>query len=110
NNAEYIKDLARLEKLTIDENFIRPKSSLSAVTEEFNIFIPLEGVIDVAAEKARLAKKQDLLKQQIVFTEKKLKDKNFMDHAPENVVALEQEKAEKLREQIDRLENTIKDL
>jgi valyl-tRNA synthetase len=110
NNAEYIKNLAHLEKLTIDENFIRPKSSLSAVTEEFNIFIPLEGVIDAEAEKARLAKKQDLLKQQIVFTEKKLNDKNFMDHAPENVVALEQEKAEKIKEQIKRLEETIKAL
>ncbi|HAZ10937.1 MAG: valine--tRNA ligase [Omnitrophica bacterium GWA2_41_15] len=110
NNAEYIKNLAHLEKLTIDENFIRPKSSLSAVTEEFNIFIPLEGVIDVEAEKARLVKKQDLLKQQIVFTEKKLKDKNFMDHAPESVVRAEQEKAEKLREQIDRLGKTIEDL
>jgi valyl-tRNA synthetase len=110
NNAEYIKNLAHLEKLTIDENFIRPKSCLSAVTEEFNIFIPLEGVIDVAAEKSRLVKKQDLLKQQIVFTEKKLKDKNFMDHAPENVVAAEQERAGKFKEQIKRLEETIKAL
>nr|MBU1328224.1 valine--tRNA ligase [Candidatus Omnitrophota bacterium] len=110
DNAEYIKNLAHLDKLTIDENFIRPKSCLSAVAEEFNIFIPLEGVIDVAAEKARLTKKQDLLKQQIVFTEKKLKDKNFINNAPEEVVRAEHEKAEKIREQIDRLGKTIEDL
>ena len=108
---EYVKDLAQLDELVIEGvGFKKPKSSLSAITENFNIFIPLEGVIDVEAEKARLAKKQDLLKQQLVFAERKLKDKNFMDHAPENVVMLEQEKAAKIKEQIDRMENTIKDL
>ncbi|MDP2911830.1 MAG: hypothetical protein Q8N76_05835, partial [Candidatus Omnitrophota bacterium] len=110
NSAEYIKNLAQLDQLVIDKNLKKPKSSLSAVTEHFNIFIPLEGVIDIEAEKARLAKKQNSLKQQLMFTDKRLKDKNFMDHAPENVVKLEQEKAAKIKEQIDRLEGTIKDL
>ncbi|MEK6733344.1 MAG: valine--tRNA ligase, partial [Candidatus Omnitrophota bacterium] len=86
DNAEYVKNLAQLDQLVIDKNLKKPKSSLSAVTENFNIFIPLEGVIDIEAEKARLAKKQDSLKQQLMFTDKRLKDKNFMDHAPENVV------------------------
>jgi valyl-tRNA synthetase len=108
---EYVKNLAQLDELVVEDvGFKKPKSSLSAITENFNIFIPLEGVIDVEAEKARLAKKQDLLKQQLVFAERKLKDRNFMDHAPENVVMAEQEKAAKIKEQIDRMENTIKDL
>jgi valyl-tRNA synthetase len=107
----YIKNLAQLDELVVeDAGFKKPKSSLSAITENFNIFIHLEGVIDVEAEKARLAKKQDLLKQQLVFAERKLKDRNFMDHAPENVVMLEQEKAAKIKEQINRLEETIKEL
>ncbi|MCX5693031.1 MAG: valine--tRNA ligase [Candidatus Omnitrophica bacterium] len=107
----YVKNLAQLDEIAIkDAGFKKPKSSLSAITENFNIFIPLEGVIDVEAEKARLAKKQDLLKQQLVFAERKLKDRNFMDHAPENVVKAEQEKAAKIREQIDRLGTTMKDL
>jgi len=110
NSAEYIKNLAQLETLTIDRDFKKPKSCLSAVTEGFNIFIPLEGVIDVELEKARLVKKQDALKQQMVFIEKKLKDKNFVNNAPEEVVSAEKERAAKLEEQIDRLEETIKEL
>ena len=70
----------------------------------------MEAVIDVGLEKARLIKKQDSLKQQIVFTKKRLEDKNFIDNAPEHVVGQEQEKVEKLKEQIDRLGKTIKDL
>ncbi|MDP2980635.1 MAG: class I tRNA ligase family protein, partial [Candidatus Omnitrophota bacterium] len=106
-----VKNLAQLDELVVEDvGFKKPKSSLSAITENFNIFIPLEGVIDVEAEKTRLAKKQDLLKQQLVFAERKLKDKNFMDHAPENVVMAEQEKAAKIKEQINRLEETIKEL
>ncbi|MBU1913245.1 MAG: valine--tRNA ligase [Candidatus Omnitrophica bacterium] len=106
----YIKALAQLENLIIDAKLKKPKSSLSAVTENFNMYIPLEGVIDIDAEKARLSKKQDALKQQLVFTEKKLKDKNFMDHAPESVINAEKEKAEAIKEQIRRMEKTIKDL
>ena len=107
----YIKNLAQLEELNIEKaGFKKPKSSLSAITENFNIFIPLEGMIDVEAEKARLAKKQDLLRQQLVFTDRKLKDKSFMGHAPENVIMAGQEKAEKLKEQIERLEETIRGL
>ena len=109
-SIEYIKNLAQLENLIIDAKFKKPKSSLSAVTESFNIFIPLEGVMDITAEKARLAKKEDLLKQQLLFTEKRLKDKNFMGNAPEGVIKQEQEKAAKIQEQIGRLEKTIKDL
>ncbi|MFA5389257.1 MAG: valine--tRNA ligase [Candidatus Omnitrophota bacterium] len=108
--AGYIKNLAQLDGLTIDKKAAKPKSSLSAVTENFSLFIPLEGIIDIAAEKARLAKKQDALKQQTAFIEKKLNDKNFMDHAPEHVVKSEQERASKIKEQIDRLEDTIKGL
>jgi valyl-tRNA synthetase len=110
NSAGYLKNLAQLEKLTIDEKFKKPKGCLSGVAENFNIFIPLEGVIDLEAERARLIKKQDSLKQQIVFTEKKLKDKNFMGNAPENVIKQEQEKALRTKEQIKRLEETIKAL
>ena len=111
DSMEYIKNLAQLDHVAIeDAGFKKPRSSLSAITENFNIFIPLEGVIDVEAEKARLAKKQGILKQQLVFAERKLRDKNFMEHAPENVVMAEQEKAAKIKEQINRLEETIKEL
>jgi len=108
--AGYIKNLAQLEELKVDKNFKRPKSCLSAVTEHFNIFIPLEGVIDIEAEKARLAKKEAALEQQLVFTEKKLKDDNFVKNAPEEVVSQEKEKHARLKEQIERLEKTIKGL
>jgi valyl-tRNA synthetase len=109
--VEYIKNLAQLDSLSIEgAGFEKPKSCLSAVTENFNIFIPLEGVIDVEAEKTRLARKKDGLKQQFVSVDRKLNDTNFMDHAPENVVKAEQEKAEKIKEQIARLEASIKDL
>jgi len=110
NGVGYIKNLAQLEQLTIDENLAKPKSFLSAVTEEFNIIISLDGVIDITAEKARLAKKQDALKQQVMFAEKRLKNEDFVNNAPLEVVRMEQEKSAKIKEQIDRLEKTIKDL
>ena len=110
DSMKYIKSLAQLENLIVDAKFKKPKSSLSAVTENFNMFIPLEGVIDIDAEKARLFKKQDALKQQLLLTEKRLKDNNFMSNAPSNVINEVQEKAAAIKKQIAGLEKTIKDL
>jgi len=107
---DYIKHFARLEELKVDKGIKKPAHCATAVLEGFNIFIPLEGVIDVEAEKARLIKKMHDLERQLEFTDKRVKDKNFVDKAPEKVVKLEKEKSQKLTEQIKRLEGTLNSL
>ncbi len=106
----YIKHLARLEELIIDKAMKRPKHSATAVLEGFNVFIPLEGVIDVDIEKNRLLKKKETLEKESQITDKRLKDKNFVKKAPEKIVKLEKEKSKKLTEQIKRLEGTLNSL
>ncbi|MFH1853942.1 MAG: valine--tRNA ligase [Candidatus Omnitrophota bacterium] len=110
DGTQYITRLARLDKLIIDKDAKKPKQGAAAILEGFNIFVPLEGVIDVEAEKTRLKKKMEDVEWQMKFIDKKLRDKNFMAKAPEKIVNMEKEKGEKLREQIERLKKTLKGL
>ncbi|MFC1666795.1 valine--tRNA ligase [Candidatus Omnitrophota bacterium] len=106
----YIRHLAKLEELIIQKCEKKPEHCASAILEGFNIFIPLEGVIDVEAERSRLVKKMDDLDRQLKFSMKKLKDKKFITRAPEKIVGLEKEKTGKLKGQIRRLKETLRDL
>ncbi len=105
---DYIKNLARLEELTVEKGIKKPKHCATAILEDFNLFIPLEGVIDLEAEKARLLKKRGDLDTKLKFTAKRLKDKNFVTKAPENIVAQEKTKSASLKEQIERVQNSLK--
>ncbi|MBU4312454.1 MAG: valine--tRNA ligase [Candidatus Omnitrophica bacterium] len=107
---DYIKNLARLDELVIDKDMKRPEACATAVLEDFNIFIPLKGVIDIDAERSRLTKKMQDAKAQLSFSDRRLKDKNFTARAPEKIVAQEKDKAEKLGEQITRLKSTLNTL
>ncbi|NQV04406.1 MAG: class I tRNA ligase family protein, partial [Candidatus Omnitrophica bacterium] len=108
--VDYIKNLAKLGDLIIDENMKKPQASATAVLEDYNVFIPLEGLIDIGAEKARLGKKMSDLEKQMEFTERRLKDKNFLNKAPEKIVGQEKEKSTRLKEQIKRIKETARSL
>src|SRR4029077_11021600 len=74
--------------------------------------LPLKGVIDLAAERARLAKEMQKADADIARVDAKLNNPNFMARAPEEVVEEEQEKREealarktKIAEALDRLKD-----
>jgi len=54
--ALYMKSLVRIDKLEFDLNMPKPKASASAVVKGCDIFIPLEGLIDIDVERARIEK------------------------------------------------------
>jgi len=106
----YIKRLARLEELIIQKGMKKPAHSATAILEGFNIFIPLEGIIDLEAEKTRLAKKVQEAIKQLGFTEKKLRDKMFIKKAPLEIVELERSRCKRLKDQIKRLKEESRGL
>ncbi|MDY3617660.1 valine--tRNA ligase [Agathobaculum sp.] len=82
----------------------------SVVTEDAQIYMPMGDLIDFEAERARLQKEKAKVEDDIAFVMKKLDNPGFVDKAPEKVVAVEREKAEKLREHLAKLEESIKAL
>ncbi|HEX6641296.1 MAG TPA: class I tRNA ligase family protein, partial [Thermoanaerobaculia bacterium] len=68
-----------------------------------DVFIPLEGIIDIERERARLGEELNRIEGQITATERKLENRQFVDRAPADVVNRERDKATNFRDQRDRL-------
>ncbi len=92
NNKHYLNELAKIESITwLNESDTAPESA-TALVGEMKILIPMAGIIDIEAEKARLKKEIDKLAGEIKRTEGKLSNSSFVDKAPEAVVNKEKEK------------------
>jgi len=83
-NEVLIKRLARVESLT--EAASAPKGSVSIALEGAAFAMPLEGIIDIAEEKARLSKALEKLGKEIGGLKGRLNNPAFVASAPEEVV------------------------
>ncbi len=83
---------------------------VSCVTADAELFIPMEQLVDIEKELARVAKEMEKAQKALAAAEGKLKNENFTSRAPEAVVNAEREKAEKARALIAQLEETRKRL
>jgi valyl-tRNA synthetase len=83
-NESLIKRLARIETLTPAD--AAPKGAITIPLPGATFAIPLDGIIDIAAEKARLSKTLDKLMKEIGGLKGRLNNPNFIASAPEEVV------------------------
>ena len=83
-NEALIRRLARIETLT--EAATAPKGAITIAVEGGAFAIPLEGIIDIAEEKARLAKALDKLRKDLGGLRGRLGNPKFVASAPEEVV------------------------
>ncbi|MFN3846534.1 MAG: valine--tRNA ligase [Paracoccaceae bacterium] len=84
NNEMLIQRLARIEALSRAD--AAPKGAITVAAEGATFAIPLEGVIDIAEEKARLQKSLDKLAKEIGGLKGRLNNPAFVASAPEDVV------------------------
>ncbi|MDR0809879.1 MAG: valine--tRNA ligase [Gemmobacter sp.] len=83
-NAALIRRLARIE--TLSEAEIAPKGALSIAAEGASFALPLDGIIDIAAEQARLVKALEKLEKEITGLRARLDNPKFIASAKEEVV------------------------
>jgi len=106
-----LADLAGLEEVLLcAANEEHPANALSAKLPWGEIYLPMEGQIDIEAEIARLEK--DLAKQQQEWerVDKKLSNASFVDKAPESVVQKENAKRDTFAANITNLQERIASL
>ncbi len=77
-------------EILIDSSYAAPKGTPAAVTAVGEVYLPLDGLIDVEAEQARLTKEVSITELEIKKCEGKLGNASFVDRAPPEVVAQEQ--------------------
>lgn len=106
----YIKSLVKIEDLVVDENLDKPKASASAVVKGCDIFIPLEGLIDVNLERARIEKEISRLLNSYNGVRKKLENENFVSKAPAEVIEREKQKMNDWQKALEKLQSILEDL
>ena len=98
NNQEYIQRLAQVKKIEVVNNLdTKPAQAVSALTAWTEIYVPLEGIIDIEREIVRLEKELKATEADLQRAESKLGNANFLAKAPQEVIAKENAKAEEAR-------------
>jgi valyl-tRNA synthetase len=107
---QYFQQLARINKIDfIDASQIISGAAV-AVIENVEIFLPLEGLIDVEKEQQRLSKEIQRLNNQINNLNKKLDNPQFLQKAPPTVVNQEKEKLENFKTKLNKLNKNLTQL
>jgi len=107
----FLKRLAYADEVNIvSESPADTAGTVSVVTHEARMFMPLSQLVDLEKERARTEK--ELVKNRAEFDKlsAKLSNPGFVSKAPENVVAAERERAEKLALLIEKLAEQLKSL
>ena len=105
----FIQRLAYASNVTFPETAPADVTGLvSVVTHDATAYLPLSELVDLAAERERIAKELEKAKNGLRITEGKLTNEKFVAHAPENVVNAEREKVAKYQELIAKLEESAK--
>ncbi|WP_123102715.1 valine--tRNA ligase [Acidithiobacillus sulfuriphilus] len=101
----WLHSLARAASLDwLDADAMPPPAALQLV-DELKILVPLAGVIDVAAEQARIAKEITRVAQDLEKAQSKLAQPDFRNRAPAAVVERELARVEELGVALEELKN-----
>jgi valyl-tRNA synthetase len=101
-----IKWLARIDSIDLLSGAV-PEGAVSTVLDEATLILPLVGIIDLDAEKARLAKEIAKTEGEMGKLEKKLANQGFLAKAPEEVVAENRERLADYAAQKDKLAEAL---
>jgi valyl-tRNA synthetase len=108
--ADQFENLAKTILEAAGAEVDRPAASASFNLKDADGFVPLEGLVDVAAELERQKKEADKLRGFIKGHSGKLQNEKFVNNAPENVVAEVRETLAGLEKQLESVEAVIAQL
>ena len=108
--SEFIKRLAYASDVEIADAFGDMGNTVTIVTNDAKIYIPLGDLVDFEAEAKRLQKELAAAEEKLAFINKKLDNPGFVNKAPEKVVQQNRDEAAKLTEKIANLRSSLENL
>ena len=108
--AAFIGPMAGIANLTAGPNTPKPKQAGGLVTPEFEAYVSLAGLIDVAAEAKRIEKQLEAKRKSLEGTRAKLANEKFVSSAPPEVVQQQRDLLADIEKQIATMEENLKDL
>jgi len=82
----------------------------TGIISDMEVYVPLEGLIDLDVERQRLEKERQRLEQHLTGVKKKLQNEKFVNHAPAEVVERERKKCAENEANLQKIMKTLKTL
>jgi valyl-tRNA synthetase len=107
-NIDIFRKMARCGELKAGIDIGRPKGAAISAQKNMEIYIPIQGLLDLSTELARLKKEGEKLETSIGMIDKKLKNREFVENAPKDIVDKERAKYEELMQKRLKIEDNKK--
>lgn len=109
-NRQYLLRFCNPSELVISDEISAPEKSMSTVLSGLEMYLPLEGLLNIDEEIKRLEKEAEKYAKEVERVQKKLSNEGFMKKAPEKVIAEERAKEADYQEKYDNVLARIKEL
>ncbi|MBE77186.1 MAG: hypothetical protein CMG41_05555, partial [Candidatus Marinimicrobia bacterium] len=106
-NNELIISLAKLNSYSIGISMQKPSQSVVSVVHGMELYIPLEGLVDLEKERAQLNKRRTKIEELLVGIDNKLSNENFIANAPDEIVNRENNKKIDLKDELEKINSNI---
>ena len=103
----YLRSLARVGNAEFRSTGAAPQGAATAVVGGLEIYLPLDDLINLDEERARLAKEVAKMEDEIARVQKKLSNGDFVAKAKEEVIQKEREKAAQFDEKLRTLRSSL---
>ena len=103
-SKEFLLKLGFGEKIVVQKDKIGIlKNVISIISDEIELYMPLEGLIDLEEEKARREQEKKRLEAEVARCEKMLSNPGFINKAPQAKIDEEKEKLARYREMLEKI-------
>jgi valyl-tRNA synthetase len=109
-NTHFMQRLARISDVTVATEIEKPKLAASAVVDGDELFVPLEGLIDIDVERTKTQKEIQRMEGLLKGIDSKLGNDKFLANAKPEVVEREKEKQENFRASLEKLRENLESL
>ncbi len=109
-NTHFLARLARIGNIEAAMGAARPRLSASTVVFGADVFVPLEGLIDIDVEKKRLGKEIERITGLLKGIDSKLGNAKFVENAPADVVEREKDKQKSFGRTLEKLHTNLQSL
>jgi valyl-tRNA synthetase len=99
--------LARVSELHLGPEVAKPRHAASAVVGTSEVFVHLEGLIDIEIERTRLTREMERTAKAVISGRKKLENQDFLEKAKPDVVEKERGKLTHLEQALVKLERAL---
>ena len=109
-HAPLLQRVGRVETISILADGDEPPAAATALLGDMRLLVPMKGLIDVQAERARLDKQMDKVRAELAKANGKLGNEKFVNNAPPAVVAQERERVADFEKTLTHLSEQVQKL